>query len=245
MIGTIIDIETTGWLKFDMIKEPNPYVPGTFIDKSVLSNESEILEVGYININMETNKILTYGTLYFYKPYFNIENDAQKVHGLTRDFLMKYEDKFMDNIIALNAMLQSTCIIGKNSNKFDVPFIKAFIEKHVGDIMDIPALVQKLSMNSYSGGKVRYFNDTYALDMQSIYRERYHELYRDKTGIKLMPGKKGKLEEYIEVINNGQQAVDYIYNSLDKDRVTGAHGALYDAVMTYVVWLDAKMNNLY
>lgn len=228
MIGTVIDIETTGYLQFD-----------TSSGRSQLADTSEILEVGFLNIDMESRDILTHGTLYFYKPYFFIESPAQAVHGITRDFIRQYEDQFEMNLIALNSLIQSTCLIGKNSDKFDIPFIKAFISKHVGDDFNIPELVRQLDMKAYNGGKVRYEDTLYALDMQTLYKDRFHELYFDRTGNKLPPNKKGTLEQYIAVINSGQEAVDYIYGDLNKERVTGAHGALYDAVMTYIVWCDA------
>lgn len=233
MIGTVIDIETTGFFKFDIVD-----------GWSVLSDNSEILEVGFLNIDLDTRKILTHGTLYFYKPYFDVESDAQRIHGLTREFLQQYEKDFNKNLIALNSLIQSTCLIGKNSNKFDIPFIKAFIDKHAGDDFNIPALVNKLEMKTYTGGRITYNDSLYALDMQSVYKPKFHERYFDKYGIKLTPGKKGTLEQYIDVIPSGQEAVDIVYNSLSKDRVTTAHGALYDAVMTYVTWCDARNNNL-
>ena len=233
MIGTVIDIETTGYLQFD-----------TSTGVSQLADTSEILEVGFLNIDMETREILTHGTLYFYKPYFYVESPAQEVHRLTRDFLKNYEDQFTMNLVALNSLIQSTCLIGKNSDKFDIPFIKAFIRKHAGDAFDLPEVVRQLGMKAYNGGKV-YYNDTlYALDMQTLYKDRFHELYYDKTGNKLPPNKRGTLSQYIEVIPYAQEAVDLVYNGLSKDRVTGAHGALYDAVMTYVVWCDASNANL-
>jgi DNA polymerase III epsilon subunit-like protein len=234
MIGTVIDIETTGFLKFDTIN-----------GVSQLSDNSEILEVGYINIDMDRREILTYGTLYFYKPYFNIESDAQRVHGLTREFLKQYEQDFEKNLIALNSMIQCTCIIGKSSNSFDIPFINAFIKKHAGYKFDIEDLSIDLNMSAYERGKVHYVNSYYADDMQVLYKDRYHDLFYEKYGYSLMKNKKGKLEEYIDVIPNGQHAVDVIYGNLNKDRVTGAHGALYDAVMTYVVWADGNIAGLF
>lgn len=233
MVGTVIDIETTGWLKFNTVN-----------GVSQLSDESEILEVGYINVDMNNKEILNHGTLYFYKPYFNIESEAQKVHGLTRDFLQKYEQDFEKNLIALNTMLQCTCIIGKNSAKFDEPFLKAFIQKHAGHKFDISDLAFRLNMNAYNGGKVIYENSCYSLDMQTIYKDRFHSLWFDKYKYPLAPGKKGRLEEYIDVLPNGQKVVDYVYDGFDKDRTTGAHGALYDAVMTYVIWVDAWNHDL-
>ena len=234
MIGTVMDIETTSWLKFDTVD-----------GVSQLSDNSEILEVGYINIDMNTKEILTHGVLYFYKPYFNIESEAQKVHGLTREFLKKYEQDFEKNLIALNAMIQCTCLIGKNSEKFDIPFIKAFIKKHAGVKFDIEDLTFKLGMKKYNNsGTVFYSNTLHSLDLQSAYKERFKSLWFDMYGYPLQPGKKGTLEQYVSVIPNGQLATDTIYSHLDKDRVTGAHGALYDCVMTYVVWADARNHNV-
>lgn len=233
MIGTVIDIETTGWLRFQQVN-----------GWSTLHDESEILEVGFINVNMDTKKILTHGTLYFYKPYFFVESEAQKVHGLTREFLQQFEQDFMMNLIALNSLIQCTCLIGKNSDKFDIPFIKAFIEKHAGDKFNIPDVVTRLNMKGYNGGRIGYDDSLYPLDMQTIFKDRYHELFYQKYGVTCASQKRGKLEEYIDVINGGREATEIVYDSLTKDRVTGAHGALYDAVMTYVVWCDARNNKL-
>lgn len=234
MIGTIIDIETTGWLKFDTVD-----------GVSILSDESEILEVGYINVDLKNFRMLNYGTLYFYKPYFNVESQAQDVHHITREFLQQYEDKFYENLIALNSMMQSTCVIGKNSDSFDIPFIKAFIQKHAGDCFDISEVVTYLDMKSYSGGHVIYENTTYAIDLQKIYKEEFHNAYFRKTGIKLMPQKNGTLSDYVDCIPGGWDAVGQVYAGLKKDRDTGAHGALYDCVMTYMVFLDATAKKLY
>lgn len=235
MIGLFVDIETTGWLKFKVNEKGD----------SVLDDESEILEVGYMTVNMDTKKILKHGSLYFYKDYFNVESQAQQIHGLTRDFLVQYRDDFDKNLIILNSLIQSTCLVGKNSDKFDIPFIKAFIEKHGGSKLNIPELVWSVHMKGYRGGTVSYNDTLYALDMQTIYKERFHELYEKKYGMPCLSSKKGKLGEYIDVLPGGQQATDIVYNSLTKDRVGGAHTALYDVVMTYIVWCDAKNNKLY
>lgn len=286
MIGTVVDIETTGFLKFQQDAE----------GRSILSDDSEILEVAFMNINLTTCRPVNYGVLYFYKPYFNIESDAQRIHGITREFIQKYEDKFEENLIALNSLLQSSLIIGKNCNAFDIPVMKAFIEKHAGKKFDIPALVAKADMKGYNGGKVTYVNDMYSIDVQSCYKERFHQLYANKyslrlglevnfedaiakfeegLGVKLgsdqisvlrnvhnqyiqarqtnriypIPDKqalsdrkRGTLSEYIDAIPRGKEMANAFYGTLDKDRVTDAHGALYDCVETFIVYLDARAN---
>ena len=113
MLYTIVDIETTGLLKFD--------------DNSVLI--PDLLEFSYLQVDKDTLDIGKAGTLYFYKDWFDIESEAQKYHGITREFLMKYADQFDDNLTALKAIMTNAIIVGKNSERFDIPFIKRWIQK--------------------------------------------------------------------------------------------------------------------
>lgn len=225
MIGTIIDIETTGFLEFQM--------NGIH---SELSDKSEILEVGYININLETFDIVNYGVLYFYKPYFNIESEAQKVHGITREFISKYEADFDKNLIALAAMLENAVFIGKNNRKFDLPFIQAFIKKHAKFHSDLPTFISGLNMKDYDGRKLYYDSEVEVIDVQEeacdLWRARYFGRTMSTTT------KKGTLSQYIEYMPGGQDLVDEVYNDMDAERKTRAHGALYDCVMTYIAYID-------
>lgn len=234
MIGTFIDIETTGFLAYDKDEK----------GIAKLRDDREILEVGFLIADMATKKILNHGVLYFYKPYFQIENDAQAIHGLTRPFLKNYEQDFEKNLIILNSIIQNTCIVGKNSTNFDIPFIKAFLEKHIGPMYDIGHMVFKENMKTYGEAPFLYDPNITSLDMQILYHDKYRDRYYDKYQRMPAPNKKGKLEEYIELIPGGLEATQHVYNSLTKDRETGAHGALYDTVMTYIVWCDAKNNKL-
>lgn len=232
MIGTVIDIETTGYLKF--VRDVNK--------NSVLSDESEICEVGFMNIDMSTGAIVHSGVLYFYKPYYNLENDAAKKHKLTREFLSQYEGDFENNLIALNALLQSAVIIGKNSKVFDIPFMKAFIEKHGGYKLNIPHLVSALGMKGYNGGTVTYDGGTGSIDMQQVWHKRYVRFVYEKTGI-VDDRKKGTLEDYISFID-AWPIVEAVYTQHNTGRVGGCHTAFYDVVMTYVIFMDAKLNGL-
>lgn len=232
MIGLVVDIETTGYRSYDSAT-------------GLLSDNSEILEVGYLRIDMETGGMLGNGTLYFYKPYFNIESDAQRVHGLTREFLQQYEDQFDNNLIILNSLIQKTCIIGKNSESFDIPFIRDFLIKHSDGCLDFKSLILKAKIKTYDKSWFLYDPMEFSLDLQKIFKDEFHRLYYERTGISLDSRKKGTLSDYVNCIEGMSAAVDTLYNSLTKDRETKAHGALYDAVMTYGVWLYCKQHGLY
>lgn len=231
MIGLITDIETTGYKK---------------ITNGRLDDGSEILEVGFIRVDMDTAEIINSGTLYFYKDYFRVESEAQKVHGLKRSFLEQYADKFDNNLIILNSLIQQTCIIGKNSDGFDIPFIKEFILKHADDALDIAHAVYKAKIKSWEDNKTQVFysSDAYALDLQSYFKQEFHKLYHEKYGTYLNQRKIGTLEEWVDVLGCKPE-VDALYASLPKERETGAHGALYDVCMTYYVWKYCKEHELY
>ena len=225
MIGTIIDIETTGLLQFQT----------NLKGESELSDESEIIEVGFINIDMVTRKILTHGTLYFYKPYFDIESKAQRIHGLTRDFLRQHEGDFSKNLIILNSIIQCGCIIGKNSDKFDIPYIKAFIKKHAGDIFDIKSLVTRCAMKGYNGGTVMYNDTLYALDLQTIYKQRFHDLYEEKYGLKL-----GNNVIFEEKINKLKSVNPDLVTPENYERCKKLHEQLCEERRTEYVYLDPR-----
>lgn len=244
MLYTIIDIETTGLMKFD---ENSDLIP-------------DLLEFSYLQVDSTTLRIIKNGTLWFYQPFFDIENEAQEIHHIERKFLMQYEDQFEENLIALASIMTNAVIMGKNSRKFDVPFIKHFIAKYKGNKYDIEDLTTRLAMKTYDGhGRVYHENNISHIDIQDLYAP----VYRVKTCMKELGRigefysedftaekfnsihdtycdnrKRGKLTEYLDMMPNGYAMVDEIYNSLSKDISTGAHGGLYDAVMTYVIWLD-------
>ena len=245
MLYTIVDIETTGLLRFD--------------DNSVLI--PDLLEFSYLQVDKDTLDIGKAGTLYFYKDWFDIESEAQQYHGITREFLMKYADQFDDNLTALKAIMTNAIIVGKNSEKFDIPFIRRWIQKMSKQQTDydIGAITTAVGVKAYDGKSIVYHeSEIQSIDVQELYAPIYRvktllhslgklnemydgsmtaskfEMYHEQSDKR----KRGKLEEYIQMMPNGQQYVDDIYKDLPKDRVTGAHGALYDCVMTYVALLD-------
>ena len=146
--GIVVDIETTGYLNFDTRPDGS----------TVLSDKSEILSVGYLRVDLDTNRIFDAGVLYFYKPYFEIENQAQSVHHLQRSFLEQFEDKFEENLAMLETLLINTVIIGKNSNAFDIPFIEEFLTKHRGS-PTLYSYINSLGMKNYEKRKLTLENN--------------------------------------------------------------------------------------
>ena len=198
---TVVDIETTGFLNYDMDALGNP----------ILSDTCEILSVGYIVIEdsrIDTeledelqdplNEILGSGVLYFYKPYFKVEA-TQHITGLTRDFLQQYEGDFEKNLAALETLITNTCIVGKNSDAFDIKVLQGFLNKHKGTVRTIQ-LPSLLGMKNYAGKRFVLEDTTTSIDVQKYFAPIYRNLYEDRYGIALGKQKKGSLSEYIDLL---------------------------------------------
>ena len=110
MVLTVIDLETT----------------------SVKDYPVNILEAGYIRINQDCD-ILGHGTLYFYKPEFNIEG-ATQYNGLTRSYLEQYAKDFDKNLAALYALCYRGILVGKNNIRFDDRKIVDFVTNYCKDM---------------------------------------------------------------------------------------------------------------
>lgn len=240
MLITVLDIETTGLFKFDA---NNMLVP-------------DILEVAYAFVDTDSMLIHKHGVLYFYRPEFDVESEAQQIHGLTRDFLRQYEDQFDDNLIALAAMMTNATILGKNSTRFDIPFIDRFIEKYMGRSYDITKIVSDAKMKNYEKtSTIFHADDVQSIDLQELYapiyrlKNYYNKFGRlndliegripksDWSGLTFDQRKRGKLHEYVDLTPGARELIDSVYAGLDKSRETREHGALYDVVMTYVMYL--------
>lgn len=191
MLYTILDIETTGFHK---------------------DGGDEILSFGFLRMNSQF-EIKASGTLYFYKPNFNVgKYPACTVHKLTREFMEPYGKDFKDNIKKMYSLCYNSTIIGKNSTSFDMPFIKNFIKRHC------PTL-----------DELKYFK---TFDVQS----EFSSIYRSKTG----NTNKGTLTDYINCLNITKDDINKVYNSLpNKDGANmHMHGALYDTIATYLVFKE-------
>lgn len=233
MIGLVLDIETTGWLKIDQ-------------RTATLPDSSEILEVGYMRIDTETFEIYDYGELYFYKDYFQVDGtEAQRTHKLQSSFLRQFKDDFDLNLIKLNSLIQQTAIIGKNSAKFDIPYIDEFIQKHSSGVLHMGSIINKASIKRFDEGGYLNYNPWFiSFDIQEVFADTFRNLYYAKYKELLSGRRTGQLEEYIDVTNLRGE-VDKLYNSLEnKKRIGGAHSALYDVCMTYVIYKYCIENNI-
>lgn len=174
--------------------------------------KDDILSFGFIRFNSDF-EILASDTLYFYKQGYNVEhNKASEVHGLTEKFLKQYKDEFNDNATRMYAICYNSVLIGKNSDAFDIPFVTNFFLKNIDSL---PKLVIK---SSY--------------DLQTHFKN----YYKDKTG----STRAGKLGEYAELLGITKEDIDAVYNSLPtKDNASiHLHGALYDSVVTFMVFKE-------
>lgn len=189
MIYTILDIETTGFHK---------------------DGGDEILSFGFIRINSQF-EIKASGTLYFYKPNFNVgKYPACNIHKLDRKFMETQEANFKDNIKKMYSLCYNSTIIGKNSTVFDMPFIKNFIARHC------PALPELIYSKTF--------------DVQT----EFSPVYKERSG----NNKKGTLTDYIDILNITQEDIKAVYETLPtKDEESmHMHGALYDCVATFLVF---------
>lgn len=193
MLLHIVDIETTGLNRMT----------------------DDIVEVGYIRANHNLD-IVGYGTLYFYKPEFNIESSAQSIHGLKRSFLQQYEGDFGKNLAALYTLIRGAAIVGKNSGRFDVPFIREFISKHEPALYD--SAVPRISV-----------------DMQDEYALRFRAWYTSTYGKSTT--RKGTLQEYMPLIGYSPERIQEEFTQAfpESSERSNAHNALYDAFMTYLL----------
>lgn len=203
MVLTFFDIETTGF---------------NFTN-------SDVLQVGFVRAD-EKGKIINAGNLYFYQPGFDVERpDAFKVHGLTREFLSKYEADFKKNVAGLYAMLQKGYLVGKNSDSFDVPFTLGWI-------------------NKVCPGYLPNITPFRTCDVQKVMKPVYQEAYRKQFGNNT--SKIGTLEDYVKVlgIESFVKEMYQIAQGFAKEPAReGFHDALYDSVATYCVWLICRENN--
>lgn len=201
IIYTSTDIETTG------------YKYGAY------SNSDQILECACIRYN-DNFDILNTADLFFYKPEFCVESSAQRIHHLQREFLEKFEDDFDKNLATMYSMLYNTILVGKNSKRFDIPFIHDFIYQHAPDLME--------------------FEIYGSLDIQIALKDVFTEWAKSNCAA---DDRGSSLEKYMVMFGITKEEVDAEYSRLGFDKLLpGAlHTASYDALVTYMIHRTSKM----
>lgn len=186
-------------------------------------DNDNILEVGYIQVD-ENLKILRYGVFYFYKEDFVLNHDAEQIHGLTKEFLQEHIDDFDSSMIKLYTLMQEGIIIGKNNIGFDTPFILDFLNRRGQGLPAIKVVNQ--------------------VDLQAIFTPIFRRWYKDKTGENTR--RKGELGELMEVIGKSMESVEFEFKELfpDASDRCGAHSALFDTYMTYLLLKHAVVEGL-
>lgn len=106
MLYTIFDLETTGF--------------------SGLSDE--VCQFACITVNQNCSPVSAHN-FYFYREGMQWSEQAEAVHGLTREFLKQYEEDYEKNLLRMYTLLQRGNLIGHNSNGFDIPFASQYLSR--------------------------------------------------------------------------------------------------------------------
>lgn len=185
---------------------------------------ADILQVSFVTAD-ENGEIHNAGNLYYYQPDFVVETQAVDVHGLTRDLLLKYENDFYKNCAALHAIMQKGYIVGKNSDKFDIPFIQGWLIRRFPGVLP----------------PIKLFRQA---DVQTAMKPHFQNWYYQQNGFETK--KIGTLSEYVSMLGI-QDKVDETYKKASaycsEPARQGYHDALYDAVATYCVWMVMRQKN--
>lgn len=145
MLYTIFDLETTGF-------------SGT---------HNDVCQFTYLTID-HLLRIKHAANLYLYQPGMDWQEEAAKVHGLTRQFLSQFEGDYEKNLSHMYTVLQHGNLAGHNAIGFDVPFARDYMlrqglpqlcpattydtmvlwRKHFGKRMKLGALAEGLGITT-------------------------------------------------------------------------------------------------
>lgn len=111
MIITVYDLETTGL--------------------NIQTAEPVQAALVTVDVNPQTKAITLAGaqTLYFYRPDMPWSSEAEATHGISREFLKKYEYCYLDNVTRLYAKLNKGCVCGFNNIYYDDALINSYYKR--------------------------------------------------------------------------------------------------------------------
>lgn len=104
MLYTIFDIETTGLSRYN----------DDICQFAALTVDENLVPVRNQNY-------------YLYHKDMPWSVDAERVHGISQDFLKKYEDQYEHYLRAIYATVQYANLVGHNSDGFDIPFVQEYM----------------------------------------------------------------------------------------------------------------------
>lgn len=179
--------------------------------------EDDVISIGFLRCRDTDLAVMSSGIFYMHnKRYAKSSPDALAVHGLTDEFLSQYDDKFNDNLVRCFGLFHNSVVIGKNNIKFDDKFINMMFAKY--------------SQHLYNRLRIQR-----SIDVQSLFAPRWRRISGCDSNRKM-----GTLGQYVSSLGFTQDDVTRMYNELptkDNEAVR-YHGALYDAVATWIVAKD-------
>lgn len=183
----------------------------------------KLLEVAYARINPDCSIIGT-GAMWFYDPEipdFDVFVDhcsGREINGLTSEFLKPHKRDFYLNLAHLCTVIQGEYLIGKNLKKFDIPFLNNYLTDRLYRVdVDIPTAKGYVELQDF---------------FSPIFKKYWFEKYGANTR------QLGTLEDYIAMENISTDEINEQFKVMfgaHNARGQGAHSALYDVVMTYMI----------
>lgn len=157
MLYTIYDIETNG-----------------------LSRHSDVCQFAYITFDNQL-QLVESGQLYFYYDGMQMPSDAQKVHGLSLDFLRQFKGDFEENLKKMYRILHLSIAVGYNSKSFDTPICKNFIKRFLGeDIFPIQEIDMMQLLKKKYGHSLKLVNASSSEGLTPNYINMMNNIYFKK-----------------------------------------------------------------
>lgn len=106
MLYTIYDLETTGLSK----------------------STSEVCQCAILRVTQNLTPVEAH-SYYFYHDGMHWTAGAERIHGLSRDFLKQYADQFDANLLHMYAALQRGNLVGYNSDAYDNELATSYLAR--------------------------------------------------------------------------------------------------------------------
>ena len=102
------------------------------IESTGLNRNVDIpLEVAFLKFNSDCSAVKESGVMYFYKTGIRWSDEAEAIHGLSREFLTPYEKDYYINLRKLYRLVSRSNLVGHNVKSFDFPFLTHFLAREM------------------------------------------------------------------------------------------------------------------